>query len=337
MSELTFVVPCATHHAGVVHEAVASIQAQTLPCEFVVIHDTDAKGSGWARNRGLEQVVTDYVAFLDADDIVDPHFAEICLGVLAQVAQPNRYVYTDWLGEHNAVRLAPEPCDAWCNGTSHLVTTVLPVDVVRAIGGFDEVMTGIEDTDFYVRLRLSGVCGIHVNAALVAYREGGQRSVAARASGQEEAAQIYMSNRYGRMNFMACCGDPAPAPVGPDNEPQPGDVLAQALWGGNRKEVGRVTRRIYPATSFPKMLYANADDVAAAPHLFRRVETSVQAPSGVVLQPQYQPVSNWQDVAGALFGGGQPAPQSSGPVEYKPKGAGRKKVDVIARAQGDLD
>lgn len=131
---------------------------------------------------------------------------------------------------------------------------------------------------------------------------------------------------------MACCGDPTPAPVGPDNEPQPGDVLAQALWGGNRKEVGRVTRRIYPATSFPKTLYANADDVAAVPHLFRRVETPVPAPSGVVLQPQYQPTSDWQDVAGALFGGGEAQPTSQ-PIEYRPNTASRKKADTVKAAQ----
>lgn len=333
MSDLTFVVPIGPYHEEVAQRALDSVLAQTLPCDVVPIHDVEVKGAGWARNRGLERVATQYVAFLDADDTVDPHFAALCLGILGQVAQPNRYVYTDWVGLHNAVYPAPEPCDAWRDGTYHLVTTVLPVDRVRLIGGFDEAMSGIEDTDFYVRLRLSGMCGIHVNAPLVHYREGGQRSIAARASGQEARAKLYMSERYGRMSFMGCCGDPAPGPVTPGNEPQDGDVLAQALWSGNRKEVGRMTRRIYPATSFPKLLYVNPADVAASPQHWRRVDQPIQASNGVILQPQYQPAnSDWQVVAEAMFGGGQPQAPSQ-PTEYRPNKAGKSKAAVIAQAQ----
>lgn len=332
MTDLTFVIPVGPYHTEIVGEALASVHAQTIPCNAIVIEDTEGAGAGWARNRGLERVTTDYVAFLDADDVIDPVFAQVCLGILAQVAQPHRYIYTDWRGAHQAVYKAPEPCDAWRDGTFHLITTVLPVDRVRLIGGFDEAMSGVEDTDFYVRLRLSGVCGIHVNAPLVLYRDGGQRSIAARANGQEEAVKLYMSNRYGRMEFMGCCGDPTPGPTGPDNEPQPGDVLVQAQWQGNRVERGRATGRLYPRTSHPKLLYVAATDVDAAPQHWRRVSAPVQASNGVVLQPQYQPVSNWQDVVGALFGGSQPEPAAQ-PVEYRPHTAGKTKKAVIEQAQ----
>jgi glycosyltransferase involved in cell wall biosynthesis len=194
MTKLTFVIPVAGYHQDVAHQAVESVKAQTIPCELIVIQDTDGRGAGYARNRGLEQCQTEYICFLDADDTIDPKFAEITLGILDHYMQSgrgdSRYIYTDWLGIQNSIHKAPEPCDAWTNGTFHLVTTVLPVDRVRLIGGFDEVMTGIEDTDFYVRLRLSGVCGIHVNAPLVHYREGGQRSISARQSGEETAAKL---------------------------------------------------------------------------------------------------------------------------------------------------
>jgi hypothetical protein len=338
MTSLTIVIPIGPYHTVIASEAIASAQAQTVPCQMVVVADEEGKGAGWARNRGLEQVTTEYVAFLDADDTLDPRFAEICLGIVDHYAESGRtdtrYVYTDWLGAHNARVPAPDPCEVWRNQTYHLVTTVLPTEAVRAIGGFDEILPGVEDADFYVRLRLSGVCGLHVEAPLLSYREGGQRSKTARASGDEARALQYMTQRYGRMSFMGCCGDSTPGPVSPGNEPQDGDVLAQALWGGNRKEVGRATRRLYPATSFPKLLYVNPADVAAAPHLWRRVDQPVQASNGVVLQPQYQPGDdNWQDVAEALFGGGQPQAQPSAPVEYKPKGTARKKADVIAQTQ----
>lgn len=338
MSQLTFVIPYAPYHSDIKQQAIDSVKAQTTPCEHIVVYDDEGKGAGYARNRGLAAVHTEYVSFLDADDMLDPRFAEICLGVLEHYAQSGRtdprYVYTDWLEAHNEARKAPDPCEAWTNQTFHLVTTVLPTGKARLIGGFDEAMAGVEDVDFYVRLRIAGLCGIHVNAPLVHYREGGQRSITARASGQEALAQQYMSNRYGGYSLMGCCGDSTPGPTGPDNEPLEGDVLAQAQWQGNRQERGRATGRLYPRTSFPKMLYVSEVDVQAAPQHWRRIHSPQQAANGIVLQPQYKPgAGNWQDVANAMFGGAQPAPQPSAPVEYKPHVAGRSKSAVIAKAQ----
>lgn len=335
MPQLTIITPVAGYHYDIAQRAVDSVSAQTLTCEHIVIRDTESQGAGWARNRGLEQVTTKYVTFLDADDTIDPRFAELCLGILDQYHQTHddpRYVYTDWYGAHNTVQVAPEPCEAWTNQTSHLVTTVMPTERARLIGGFDDMMPGVEDADFYVRLRLSGVCGIHVNAPLVSYREGGQRSIMARATGQETLAQQYMTERYGRISMMGCCGDSTPGPMMPDGEPNAGDVLVQAQWGGNRTERGRATGKLYPRTSYPKMLYVNEADANLSPHLFRRVSEPVQASNGVVLQPQYQPVANWQDTMNAIFGGGQPQPMSA-PVEYKPHVAGKKKASVVAQAQ----
>lgn len=341
MSDLTFIVPIAEYHYDLEQRVVESIKAQTIPCDFLTIHDTGARGAGWARNRGLESVKTKWTTFLDADDTLDPRFAEISLGILNHYAQSGktdtRYVYTDWLGLHNEAHQAPDPCDAWTNQTFHLVTTVLPTESARMIGGFDEVMTGVEDADFYVRLRIAGLCGIHVNAPLVHYREGGQRSITARATGQEALAQQYMTQRYGGYNLMGCCGDNTQGPTGPDNEPLDGDVLAQAVWMGNAQRRGRVTGRLYPRTSFPKMLYVAEVDVNAAPMDWKRINSPQQATNGVILQPQYQAsAGNWQSVANAIFGGGiaapQPAPQSN-MTEYKPHNVGRKKADVVAKAK----
>ena len=339
---LSIIICYAPYHASIVHEAIASANAQTLPCEVIVIDDSAGKGAGHARNRGLERAASNYVTFLDADDIIDPHFAEICLGVLSQYADIhddvyNRYVYTDWHGVGNVVHKAPEKCQVWTEGTSHLVTTVIPTIAARRIGGFDEVMTGVEDADFYVRLRLSGLCGIHVNAPLVHYREGGQRSITARASGEESRAKQYMTNRYGGYSLMGCCGDSTPTPLTPENEPLAGDVLAQAQWQGNARRLGLATSRLYPRTSYPNILYMAPQDIAAAPHHWKAITEPLQASSGVILQPQYATQSSttdWRDTANAIFGGG-PIPQApSKPIEYNPNTAGLKKADVLAKAKG---
>jgi hypothetical protein len=338
MTKLTFIIPVGPGHFDVYDQAVASVQAQTIPCEHIVVRDETGMGAGYARNRGLEHVESEYVSFLDADDVLDPRFAEITLGVLDEYAaqkSDERYVYTDWLGIHNEAHKAPEPCEAWTNKTFHLVTAVIPTHRVRLVGGFDEVLQGVEDADFYVRLRLSGLCGLHVNAPLVNYREGGQRSVQARLSGEETRALQYMSNRYGGFNLMGCCGSNEQNPIGPENEPSDGDVLAQALWNGNARKLGLASGRLYPRTSYPKLMYVNPKDVDAAPHQWQRVASPMQAANGVILQPEYKssPDTPWQLAADAIFGGGQSAPQPQSPIEYKPHAAPRKKADVIAKAQ----
>lgn len=337
MNNLTVIIPVGPAHMDICHEAVKSVEAQTLPCEIIVIADTDARGAGWARNRGLAQCQTVLVSFLDADDILDPSFAEVTLGILSQYAQSHedtRYAYTDWYGLNNTIIQAPEPCIAWTEKTSHVVTTIIPTGRARLIGGFDENMTGVEDADFYVRLRLSGVCGLHINAPLVSYRAGGQRSIQARQSGQEALIQQYMLSRYGGFNLMGCCGDNTQLPPTPGNAPQDGYVLAQAQWHGNRTERGRVTGNLYPRTSHPHLMYLDPRDVDAAPHLWKRITTPMQASNGVVLQPAYKSsdAGDWKDVANAIFGGGQPQPQAT-PIEYKLNAPGRKKADVVKQAQ----
>lgn len=347
MSSLSIIIPIGNYHREIASRAIASAQAQTLPCDIIPIYDYTEKGAGWARNQGLAKANGTHIAFLDADDTIDPYFAEICLGVLAQHQASGRgdlrYAYTDWFGENNVVHQAPLPCDAWVKGAMsfHLVTSVMPTDAARRIGGFDENMQGLEDSDFYMRLRLSGFCGAHIERPLVHYREGGQRSIAARASGQEALALQYLSNRYGGMNFMGCCGDNQQHPNTPGNEPQAGDILAQALWGGNRQQIGLATGRLYPRTASPKLLYVAKADVEAAPHHWKAVTSPIEASNGVILQPAYQPSNNasdWQNMAqvlaNAMFAPAAPPPEQGSMVEYKPNNPALKKNDVLAKARG---
>lgn len=345
MNNLTIIIAVGPYHAQIATQAIVSANSQSIPCDVIVIDDKEGRGAGWARNRGLMQAVTPLCTFLDADDILDPHFAEVALEGLAEYGRSHiapRYAYTDWLGDGNAPIIAPLPCEAWTERTFHLVTAVVPTERARMIGGFDEAMAGLEDADFYLRLRLSGVCGLHIhspsnplNTALVSYREGGQRSIQARQSGQETLIQQYMSNRYGGYNLMGCCGDSTQHPPTPGNEPQEGWILVQAQWHGNRTERGRATGRLYPRTSHPHLMYVDPRDVTAAPQHWQPMKTPMQAANGVVLQPAYQTgAQTWQTVANALYGGSMPPQPVSNPIEYKPNVSGRKKADLIKSAQG---
>lgn len=136
---------------------------------------------------------------------------------------------------------------------------------------------------------------------------------------------------------MGCCGNEVNTHNQPGNEPQSGDVLASAVYMGNRREWGRVTGRLYPYTGNGKLLYVDPRDIEAAPQHWQAVTQAKQV-NGVVLQPQYQPRNDWQTAANAIFGGAQqvsPAQGAGSPVEYKPLANPRSKSDVLKLVKGE--
>lgn len=254
---LTVITPIAPHHRALYKQAADSVLAQTVPVRHIAQIDERGEGPGAIRNRLLAQVDTEYVAFLDADDWLDPTFAAKTLAAL----RPGRYVYTDWWKDDQQVRVPAAP---WCTGSFHLVTAVVPTEAARAIGGFDEDLPGMEDTDFYLRLLLHGVCGIHIKKPLVHYRADGGRASHIHKSGEVDRLQGILTARYGGKS-VSCCGDIIEVDNTPVNERRDGDVLAMAKWGGNSTRNGLVTGRLYPRTSYPKQVWIDPRDAAAAP------------------------------------------------------------------------
>jgi hypothetical protein len=264
-NQLTVITPIGPDHVDKFEHCRASVEAQTVAVEHRWQIDHDRRGPGWLRNRLLEKVATKYVTFLDADDWLQPDFAEKMLTVI----KPNRYTYCDWY-QTGEIKTAPDTGNAWCNGTFHLITSVIPTARALALGGFNEQMAGMEDTEFYIRLCLQNVCGIRVPFPLVHYRADGGRSQAIHDSGEVDRLQEHIKAQYGGY-IMSCCGGVVHQNTGPSGEKQPGDVLAQAMWKGNRQEHGRHTGRMYPRTSYPKMTWVDPRDVAAAPQHWREV------------------------------------------------------------------
>jgi hypothetical protein len=78
-----------------------------------------------------------------------------------------------------------------------------------------------------------------------------------------------LSERYA--GKMACCGKTDKGDDAPMGQRQPGDVLAAALWGGNRKERGRATGRRYPRTGNGKQVWVAPADINASPSLWQAV------------------------------------------------------------------
>ena len=278
MPDVTFVIPCGPYHRALLDRALASIEAQTVPCSTVVIHDTARRGAGYARNRGIERVTTEFVTFLDADDEVLPTFVEQALAAY----QPGKWVYTDWLDDETPYSAPPCP---WMPGTRNVITTLLRTEDVRAAGGFDETLDGLEDTQFYLNLLKRGVCGAKVPIPLFRYHKEGERSKAIYGTPAYHATMQRFSSIYKELTVADNCGGCGagnngpigglPYSVDPNGvigAPQPGDVIALARWGGNQRKYGPISGRLYERAGNGKRMWVHPDDVRAAPDWWERVE-----------------------------------------------------------------
>lgn len=270
---LTFITACASYHAHLIPAVRAQVERQTIPCAHILVEDSDRRGSGWARNQGLAQVTSEFVAFLDADDALTPTWAAETLAAFQQHGG-RRYIYTDHIQDGKVV---PAPDCAWVNKTWHVITALLPTAWARRAGGFDETLPAFEDTDLYLRLLSLGYCGARLARPLFEYGAGGKRSAAHDSTPIYDAAMRYFTAQYGGHYVGSCCGDPIPGDLIPVGERLEGDVLAQAAWTGNRPERGAISGRIYRTGSY-KRTWVDPRDVEAKPHLWRIVRSVEEAP-----------------------------------------------------------
>lgn len=254
----SIIVPIAPYHAEIASRALASAHAQTVPCEVIAVSDTDGRGAGWARNQGLSRATAPFVVFLDADDELDPTFVERCAD---RAMAAKRYVYTDWRMEDGDTVKAPD--QPWVDGTWHTVTTLLPTRWARAVGGFDEALTGAEDTEFYVHLWKEGYRGCRLAEPLFLYGKYGRRSSALKDSPQYHAVMNLITQRYGALNMTDVI------PLGGELPPlEPGQVLVRPTWGGQRVERGVVTGKKYPRVDWNDIIVMDARDAEAMPRLY---------------------------------------------------------------------
>lgn len=298
---LTVITAVAPYHLAVVEEAAASVRAQTVKTEHIIIVDHERRGAGWGRNTGLARVTSNFVTFLDADDLLEPTFTERMLTAY----DGQHYIYCDHYQDGEHVRTSDEP---WVRGSWHVVTTLLPTAWAKHVGGFDETLIGGEDTDLYWKLRHFGMCGKRLPEPLMHYRGGGQRSKTFFGTPQFHNFQDLLVSRYGG-NRMSCCGENASA----INAQASGAILVQALWAGNRQMRGSVTGTLYPRAGNGALMWVDARDVDYAPHLWQQVVETPQPPSRLEL-------NDFQRMSADLLGiptprAPKPAPVANASVE----------------------
>lgn len=189
---VTVVIPTIPGREQMLERALASVRAQTRrPDQVVVERDSLRTGADQARNRALERVTTDVIAWLDDDDVLRETHIRRCMRVLEQSPFKPDLVYPvpAVVGGHDptavsvqgqwikpwGVRFGPEQ-EAHLRrfGSFIPMTHLVRTELVRRIGGFQPgrnvVTEGIgrryrgEDEDYLVRLLDAGARFEHLDA-----------------------------------------------------------------------------------------------------------------------------------------------------------------------------
>ena len=87
MADVTVITPSMPSRERFLAEAMASVAAQTVPVAHLIIVD-EGRSVAEKRNALVEAADTEWVAFLDDDDLLDPHHIETLLGHDADVVIP---------------------------------------------------------------------------------------------------------------------------------------------------------------------------------------------------------------------------------------------------------
>jgi hypothetical protein len=205
-SDVTYVTPTIPGRDELLHRAVLSVAQQRPPAHgVVVVRDSDRHGAWWARNKGLEQVDTPVVGWLDDDDRLLPNHTGVLIRAMQRTGADLVYSYPLFInGEdplaccHNG-KLVPRPvrvpfgpdqrlhldsrdrefcpaCQAW-TGNFIPVTYLVRTQLVREVGGFPQPYSmpscraSGECEDYLLLLRLLDAGGIfhHVPAVTWEY------------------------------------------------------------------------------------------------------------------------------------------------------------------------
>jgi len=137
---ITVVIPTIAEHADLLPRAVASAQRQTLAPKAIELQlDRDREGAAATRNRALERVTTEWVAFLDADDEFRPNHLRACARNAALTGADLVYPWFDCDAE-DKIGMFGVPFDpVLLRKRNYIPVTVLVrTELVRKVGGFQD-------------------------------------------------------------------------------------------------------------------------------------------------------------------------------------------------------
>jgi cellulose synthase/poly-beta-1,6-N-acetylglucosamine synthase-like glycosyltransferase len=146
---ITVITPTIPGREDMLAECRTSVASLTL--NHIVMTDVNGEGPAVLRNRMLEQVVTEWVLFLDDDDVLFPNYLDAVTPHLPEAD----VVYTAWQLS-GAVDPMPYPFDPDMLRQHNTipVTACVRTEAVRAVGGFGDAE--LEDHELWLKLLDAG-------------------------------------------------------------------------------------------------------------------------------------------------------------------------------------
>jgi glycosyltransferase involved in cell wall biosynthesis len=166
--------PLTDRHHTVFEELLGSC---ATPLRMIQLDEN--RGAWAARNAGVEAAANDLVAFLDSDDIAVPHRFERQLALFASVdvdvvgtamlefsGTPDNVVgYRHFVSDHDAIiRYARR------HNPVNQPTVMARREPLVAVGGYRNLLTGLEDYDLWLRLMRAGYRFRNLDEPLVLFR-----------------------------------------------------------------------------------------------------------------------------------------------------------------------
>lgn len=136
-----------------------SVRAQTVTVEHILAEDIHRVGAAITRAHGLALVETEWTAFLDSDDVLDPdHVAKLLLCAAETGAD---YVYPWFRVEGGADPFPMFFGKPWDNERPHstTITILVRTDLAQRVG-FRNIAW--EDWDFTLRCMAEGAKIVHL-------------------------------------------------------------------------------------------------------------------------------------------------------------------------------
>lgn len=167
--KITAVIPSIPPRIDMLARSVASVLAQTYPVSAISISvDNDRLGAAGNRNRALISAHTEWIAFLDDDDV---WYTDHLEKLVAKQIETDADVVFPWFDTQPA-GCDPFPPDferrEYDPATPHMfpITTLVRRDLAYAVGGFPPGVPGEEaageDWQFWLALRDRGAKFAHI-------------------------------------------------------------------------------------------------------------------------------------------------------------------------------
>lgn len=173
-TDVTLIIPTIPGREQLLVRAARSVQEQTVaPARTIIRTDLEGVGAAANRNAALEDVTTEFVAFLDDDDELKPHHLA---GLLATQKATNADLVYPWYDGINQGLFPFEPLgrpfDDWAANYIRTVGNFVPVtclvrtEKLRDVGGFvpfdwADIDNPCEDWATWVRMLDAGAVFVH--------------------------------------------------------------------------------------------------------------------------------------------------------------------------------